>query len=396
MSAPFEITGVAIGGIALAAWIYLLAGRGFFWLARERDDAGLPAEPAAWPEVVAVVPARNEADVIEGSIGSLLAQDYPGAFRVVLVDDASEDGTAARAQGLAGASGRLTVLTGRPLPAGWTGKLWAVSQGVEAAEAQSQAPTYLWITDADIAHAPQTLRQLVARGEAGGLALVSLMARLQTGTWPERLLIPAFVFFFDMLYPFAAVNDPRSRRAAAAGGVMLVRREALERAGGVAAIRAEIIDDCALGARLKAQGPIWLGLTRTSVSLRPYTTLGEIGRMVSRSAYAQLRYSPLLLAGTIAGMLLVYAAAPLLAVFAAGRARWLGLAAWALMAISFQPMLRYYRRSPLWGALLPLIGAIYTTFTLQSAIAVWRGRGGMWKGRAQAAMPGARSGPAHS
>jgi hopene-associated glycosyltransferase HpnB len=373
-----------IGGIALAAWIYLLLGRGFFWLARERDDAALPAEPAVWPDVVAVVPARNEADVIEGSIGSLLAQDYPSAFRVVLVDDASDDGTAARAQSLAGAGERLTVLTGRPLPAGWTGKLWAVSQGVEAAETLSAASEYLWITDADIAHDPQTLRRLVARAEAGALALVSLMARLQTGTWPERLLIPAFLFFFDMLYPFALVNDPKNRLAAAAGGVMLVRREALAAAGGVAAIRAEIIDDCALGARLKAQGPIWLGLTRTSVSLRPYRTLGEIGRMVSRSAYAQLRYSPWLLAGTIAGMLLVYAAAPLLAVFASGLARWLGLAAWALMAASFQPMLRYYRLSPLWGAVLPLIGAIYTGFTLQSAIDVWRGRGGMWKGRAQA------------
>jgi hopene-associated glycosyltransferase HpnB len=332
-----------------------------------------------------VVPARNEADVIERSIGSLLAQDYPGGLRVVLVDDASDDGTAARAQGLAGAHGKLTILTGRTLPAGWTGKLWAVSQGVAAAG----SPTYLWITDADIAHDPQTLRRLVARAEAGGLALVTLMARLQTGTWPERLLIPAFVFFFDMLYPFGLVNDPRRRLAAAAGGVMLVRREALVAAGGIAAIRAEIIDDCALGARLKAQGPIWLGLTRTSVSLRPYTTLGEIGRMVSRSAYAQLGYSPWLLAGTIAGMLLVYAAAPLLAVFAGGLARWLGLAAWLLMAISFQPMLRYYRLSPLWGALLPLIGAIYTAFTLQSAIEVWRGRGGMWKGRAQAAITGA-------
>jgi hopene-associated glycosyltransferase HpnB len=376
---------VVIGGIALAAWVYLLLGRGFFWLARERDDRALPPEPADWPDVVAVVPARNEADVIERSIGSLVAQDYAGAFRVVLVDDASDDGTAARAQGLAGADSRLTVLTGRRLPAGWTGKLWAVSQGVEAAG----APKYLWITDADIAHDPQTLRRLVARAEAGDLALVSLMARLQTGTLPERLLIPAFVFFFDMLYPFAVVNDPKSRLAAAAGGVMLVRREALAAAGGIASIRAEIIDDCALGTRLKGEGPIWLGLTRTSVSLRPYTTLGEIGRMVSRSAYAQLRYSPLLLAGTIAGMLLVYAAAPLLAVFAGGPTRWLGLAAWALMAISFQPMLRYYRLSPLWGVALPAIGAIYTGFTLQSAIQVWRGRGGMWKGRAQAAMTGA-------
>jgi hopene-associated glycosyltransferase HpnB len=371
---------VVIGAICLAAWIYLLLGRGGFWLARERDDRDLPPQPSAWPRVVAVVPARNEADVIERSIGSLIAQDYPGDFRMVLVDDASDDGTAARAAALPDPAGRLTVLTGRPLTKGWTGKLWAVSQGVEAAG----APDYLWITDADIAHAPGTLRGLAARAEAGGLTLVSLMARLQTGTWPERLLIPAFVFFFDMLFPFGTVNDPRRRLAAAAGGCMLVRREALAAAGGIAAIRGEIIDDCALGAKLKAQGPIWLGLTRTSTSLRPYLTLGEIGRMVSRSAYAQLRYSPWLLAGTVAGMLLVYAAAPVLAALGGGWARWMGAAAWALMAISFQPMLRYYRLSPLWGPALPLIGAIYTAFTVQSAIDVWRGRGGMWKGRAQA------------
>jgi hopene-associated glycosyltransferase HpnB len=370
---------LVIGGVCLAAWIYLLLGRGFFWLARERDDRDLPPAPARWPDVVAVVPARNEADVIERSIGSLLAQDYAGDFRVVLVDDASDDGTGSAAAALADAD-QLTVLTGRPLAKGWTGKLWAVSQGVEAAG----APDYLWITDADIAHAPATLRDLVARAEAGRLALVSLMARLQTGTWPEKLLIPAFVFFFDMLFPFAWVNDAKRRLAAAAGGCMLVRREALAAAGGVAAIRAEIIDDCALAARLKLQGPIWLGLTRTSVSLRPYRTLGEIGRMVSRSAYAQLRYSPWLLAGTVAGVLLVYAAAPALAVVGDGLARWLGLAAWALMALSFQPMLRYYRLSPFWGLALPLIGALYTAFTLQSAIEVWRGRGGMWKGRAQA------------
>jgi len=379
------IAALVIGGISLAAWIYLLLFRGLFWLMRERDDRDLPPEPADWPGVVAVVPARNEADVIVRSVGSLLEQDYPGAFGLVLVDDNSEDGTgqaAAEAAAKLGAETRLSVIAGQPLARGWTGKLWAVSQGVEAASASK--PSYLWITDADIAHDPQTLRRLVARAEAGQLALVSLMARLQTGTWAERLLIPAFVFFFDMLFPFGLVNDPRNKLAAAAGGCMLVRSEALEATGGIASIRGEIIDDCALGARLKAQGPIWLGLTRTSVSLRPYGSLGDIGRMVSRSAYAQLGYSPWLLAGTVAGMALVYLAAPALAAFGPGAARWLGLGAWALMAAAFQPMLRYFRLSPLWGLALPLIGALYTAFTVQSAIDVWRGRGGMWKGRSQA------------
>jgi hopene-associated glycosyltransferase HpnB len=377
--------GLVIGAMAVAAWVYLLLGRGFFWLARERDDRDSPSEPASWPAVTAIVPARNEADVIARSVASLLGQDYPGSFNVVLVDDASDDGTGERARAQADGLGRperLAVLPGRPLPKGWTGKLWAVSQGLE--QASRSSPDYVWITDADIAHDPATLRRLVARAEAGHLVLVSLMARLQTGTWPERLLIPAFVFFFDMLFPFAWVNDPGRKLAAAAGGCMLVRREALVSAGGIEAIRGEIIDDCALGARLKAQGPIWLGLTQTSVSLRPYRTLGEIGRMVARSAYAQLRYSLWLLAGTVIGMALIYLAAPILAIGGSGAARWLGLAAWAMMAGAYQPMLRYDRLSPFWGLALPLIGALYTAFTVQSAIQVWRGRGGMWKGRSQA------------
>jgi hopene-associated glycosyltransferase HpnB len=213
------------------------------------------------------------------------------------------------------------------------------------------------------------------------------MARLTVETWPERLLIPAFVFFFDMLYPFAWVNDARRATAAAAGGCMLVRREALAAAGGLEAIRGRIIDDCSLGALMTRQGPIWLGLTQRARSLRPYAGLGDIARMVSRSAYAQLNFSPLLLAGTVAGMGIVYLAAPVLSLGASGAARWLGIGAWVAMTIAFQPMLRLYGRSPLWGLALPLIGALYTLFTLRSAVETWRGRGGMWKGRAQAMEP---------
>lgn len=373
-----------LGLLPLAIWIYLLAARGGFWLARDRDDVAPPAEPVRWPSVVAVVPARNEADVIARSIGSLLAQDYPGSFRVVLVDDGSSDGTAAAARALAGED-RLTILTGAPLPAGWTGKLWAQAQGVTAAG----TPDYLLLTDADIGHAPDALRSLVARAEAGEHALVSLMAQLSCANRAERFLIPAFVFFFQMLYPFAWVSRPDRREAAAAGGCMLVRRSALEQAGGIAAIRAEIIDDCALGRRLKQVGPIRLSLTRRAMSLRPYGGVADIGGMVSRSAYAQLHYSLLLLVGTVLGMVLTYLAAPALALFGSGWAQLAGAAAWLLMALSFQPMLRFYRVSPLWGLALPLIGATYTLFTVQSALQVWRGKGGMWKGRSQAMAGGA-------
>lgn len=365
-----------IAFVPLAAWLYLLVGRGFFWLTRERDNREAP-DPQVWPSVVAVVPARDEADVIARSVGSLLAQDYRGPLRVVLVDDQSSDGTADAARPLG--NGTLDVVTGAPRPSGWTGKLWAVKQGIACAGDAG----YLWLTDADIAHTPNNLSKLVARAEAGGLVLTSLMAKLHCESFAERLLIPAFVFFFDMLFPFGWVNAPRNPTAAAAGGCMLVKREALERAGGIDAIRGEIIDDCAMGRLMKAQGPIWLGLTDRSVSLRPYD-FGDIRRMVSRSAYAQLGYSPLQLAGTVIGMVLVYVAAPFVAVFTRGPAQLAGIATWAIMVIAFAPMLRFYRLSPFRALALPLIGALYGLFTLDSAIQHWRGRGGMWKGRAQA------------
>jgi hopene-associated glycosyltransferase HpnB len=378
-----------VGVLPVLIWTYLLGGRGLFWLARERDDRDQPPEPAQWPTVAAVVPARNEADVIARSVGSLLAQDYPGDFHLILVDDQSDDETADIARAAAARlsqEDRLEVLSGQPLPKGWVGKMWAVHQGVS--RASEGAPVYLLLTDADIGHAPDNLRRLVARAEAGELALVSLMARLSTNTWAERLLIPAFVFFFDMLFPFGWVNNGRSKVAAGAGGCMLVRRTALEAAGGVAAIQHAIIDDCALATRLKAQGPIWLGLTHRAESLRPYGSVGDIGKMVSRSAYAQLRYSPWLLAGTVLGMALTYLAPCAAALFGHGAVKALGVLAWLMMVLSFAPMVRYYRLSMLWGFALPLIGALYTLFTVQSAVQVWRGKGGMWKGRAQA-MAGA-------
>lgn len=382
---PAMIVVTALGLLAFAIWLYLLAARGGFWLTRERDDRESLPTPTRWPSVTAVVPARNEADVIAQSISSLMRQDYPGSLSIVLVDDGSEDGTAAKALAAAGGGDgtRLQVLRGSALPAGWTGKLWAQQQGVQHAT-QSGEPDYLLLTDADIGHAPDALRSLVARAERDGLVLVSLMAELSCRSWAERFLIPAFVFFFQMLYPFAWVNDRNRGLAAAAGGCMLVKREVLQRAGGIASIRSNIIDDCALGRQLKAQGPIWVGLTRRATSLRPYGGLWDIGRMVSRSAYAQLDYSPLLLAGTVAGMVVTYLVPVLLALFGSGLAQAAGLGAWLLMAVAFQPMLRFYHVSPLWGLALPATAAAYTLFTVQSALAVWRGRGGMWKGRPQA------------
>jgi hopene-associated glycosyltransferase HpnB len=379
------VTTDLLASMVLAIWLYLLLARGAFWLGRERNDAIGGQGP--WPAITAVIPARDEAECVGETVVSLLRQDYAGEFHVVLVDDQSRDGTAEVARAAAAALGaidRLTVLSGRALPAGWTGKLWAQSQGVEAAEAAPRPPELILLTDADIVYAPGELAQLAARAQAGGYVLTSLMAKLRCESFAERMFVPAFIFFFQMLYPFAWANDPRRSTAAAAGGCMLVRREKLRAAGGMASIRSALIDDCALAKELKAQGPIWIGLTDGVRSVRAYPEVEDIRRMVSRTAYAQLRYSPLLLAGTILGLAITYLAPVLLTVFATGLAKILGIAAWLLMALAFQPILRFYRVSPLWGLALPAIAATYMAFTLDSAYQHARGRGGMWKGRAQA------------
>lgn len=374
-----------LAALSLAAWLYLVFLRGGFWRADQRLDMA-PADRADWPAVAAIVPARDEAALIGRSLASLLAQDYPGAFSVVVVDDHSTDGTAVRARAAAagaGAEDRLSVVGAAPLPAGWTGKLWALAQGVERTEAG--APRYLWFTDADIEHEPQVLRALVAKAEAGGLDLVSLMARLgSAGAW-ERLLIPAFVFFFQKLYPFRWVNDPRRKTAAAAGGCALVRRDALERAGGLKGLRSELIDDCALARRLKAGGAIWLGLATATLGIRPYAGLGGVWTMVARSAFAQLRHSTPLLAATVTGMAVLYLVPPAAAFggAAAGNApaAGVGAAAWLLMAAIHVPTLRLYGRPAAAAALLPLAGLLFTLMTVDSALCHWRGRGGTWKGR---------------
>ncbi len=379
--------------MVLAIWLYFLAARGGFWAARQRDDE-IPerkgvaeGDASSWPIVAAVIPARDEAECVGETVTSLLRQNYPGVFTVILVDDQSRDATAQVARDAAAAAGaadRLTVLTGRALPAGWTGKLWAQGQGVELADNSAPPPDYLLFTDADIVYAPDALLDLVTRAEREGTVLTSLMAKLRCASFAERMFVPAFIFFFQMLYPFAWANDPRRTTAAAAGGCMLVRLLALREAGGMAAIRNALIDDCALAKVLKARGPIWIGLTERVHSIRDYPGVEDIRRMVSRTAYAQLRYSPVLLAGTILGLAATYVAPVYLAIFAAGMAQFVGIFVWALMALAFVPTLRFYGVSKLWGPALPAIAAMYMAFTLDSAYQHARGRGGMWKGRAQA------------
>ena len=380
--------------IPLAIWAYLLFGRGWFWLCGEGDDTAVVAnkvrnEADAWPSVVAIIPARDEADMIARSVGSLLQQDYPGPFSLVVVDDQSTDGTAAVASNAASAAHaaeRLEIVTGNGPPPGWTGKLSAMRQGLAEVEASAQAPEFVLFTDADIAYAPHVLSRLVTIARAKNSVLTSLMVKLRCESTAERWLAPAFVFFFQMLYPFAWVNDPRRAAAAAAGGCMLVRCEALRAAGGLEVVRNALIDDCALGALMKGQGPIWLGLTESVDSLRAYSTFAEFRRMVSRSAFAELRYSPLRLAGAIGGMALVYVAPLLFVLFARGVAQAAGAVTWAMMAIALAPMLRLYRRPLIGGFALPAIAAAYVAFTFDSALQYWRGRGGYWKGRFQAPL----------
>ncbi|WP_329473928.1 glycosyltransferase [Streptomyces sp. NBC_01723] len=375
-----------VSALSLAAWLWLLFARGFFW----RTDVGLPAreEPGVWPSVCVVVPARDEAVVLPASLPSLLAQDYPGRAEVFLIDDGSTDGTgelacelARRHEGLP-----LTVASPGEPPAGWTGKLWAVRHGITLARARE--PEYLLLTDADIAHAPDSLRALVAAAGTGGFDVVSQMARLRVASGWERLVVPAFVYFFAQLYPFRWIGR-RGRTAAAAGGCVLLRTGAAERARIPDAIRHAVIDDVALARAVKGSGGrVWLGLAERADSVRPYPRLRDLWRMVARSAYAQLRHNPLVLAGTVAGLALVYLVPPLAVVVGAVRgetaAAVLGGAAWLVMAGTYAPMVRHYRQ-PLWLApLLPFTAFLYLLMTVDSAVQHYRGRGAAWKGRTYA------------
>jgi len=378
------MTLLILAGISLFIWIVLILFRGQFWRADQYlKTANAPlANP---PGIVAIIPARNEEMTIGRTITSLLEQDYVGDFSIIVVNDNSDDNTASAAKVAAQGTDSVVIVDGSDLPQSWTGKMWAASQGIAAATEQFPDAAYFLLTDADIAHHPENLTELTSKALDDKLALVSLMVRLQCETWWEHLLMPAFVFFFQKLYPFPWVNEPKKNAAGAAGGCMLVKRSALENAGGIEAIKGEIIDDCALAKLLKKSDPIWLGLTRSTTSLRSYDTLSDVWQMVCRTAIVQLDYSALKLGGTVIGMALIYLV-PIAVIFVGFFSQEfellaIGLAAWALMAISYTPTLRLYSR-PAWEAcLLPLAALLYTAMTLDSARQYWTNNAPLWKGR---------------
>jgi hopene-associated glycosyltransferase HpnB len=393
---------LVISILSLLIWLYLLTFRGQFWLANQR----LKSDNSNWklyPKVSAIIPARNEALLLPITLKSLLTQEYPGEFSIILLDDQSRDGTGIIAQQTAEElkqSQRLQVISGKPLPSGWTGKVWALEQGINVAEQQLSPPDYFLLTDADINHDSTNLKELVAKAEKENLALVSLMVHLKTETFWEKFLIPAFVFFFQKLYPFPWVNNPHHQMAAAAGGCILIRRETLEKIGGIQILRQALIDDCTLAQAVKSslQSPgenkqnlksIWLGLSNKNFSLRSYDSLDTIWDMVTRTAFTQLNYSPLLLIGTVLGMVIIYLV-PILGIFVGivvglDGGNWqifiFGLLTWGLMAIAYLPTIKLYQISPLCSLTLPVIAFLYTLMTIDSALRHWRGKGGAWKGR---------------
>ncbi|WP_036485496.1 glycosyltransferase [Myxosarcina sp. GI1] len=380
-----------IACLSLIIWLFLILFWGKFWLADRRinlDNTKLESYPAIW----AIIPARNEADVLPISLPSLLNQDYVGSFSIALVDDQSTDDTTKVAKKTASAlqqTEKINIISGKPLPNNWKGKLWAVKQGIDFANEQTPAPDYFLLTDADIKHDRHNLTQLVTKAETEHLDLVSLMVLLRCKSFWEKLLIPAFVFFFQKLYPFSLVNNPNSSIAAAAGGCILIRRQALENIGGIEAIAQALIDDCALAKAIKfnsdKKNKIWLGLTETTTSLRAYEDLKTIWDTIARTAFTQLNYSALLLIGTVLGMLLVYLVPPISIILGLAIHNYsfaiVGLLTWLLMTVAYLPTVKLYQISFFWALCLPAITFLYTLMTIDSAIKHWQGKGGSWKGR---------------
>ena len=372
--------------IPFILWVGILFLRGRFWCADQRlETASKVSKLEVWPEVVCVIPARNEAQTIANTVASLTDQDYPGIINVIVVDDNSNDNTANIAGLHTKNPNLVNVFLGKPLEKGWSGKLWAVHQGLDKAKILAPDASFVLLTDADIIHDNKSLYRLVTKATVCNLDLVSVMVKLRAESFWEKLLIPAFIFFFQKLYPFPWVNDPNKNSAAAAGGCMLVRRSALDRIGGVKSIRNYLIDDCQLAALLKKGGPIWLGLSDEITSERRYNHLSEIWDMVSRTAYEQLGNSLFILIGTVAVMVIIYILPPLSAIvfLVGGQVELMigGLACWLMMGIAYKPTLNFYGMSQVWCLLLPLSAFIYTLMTISSAINYLRGRGGVWKGR---------------
>jgi len=374
---------MSLCALSLLIWLYLLLFHGRFWHADQRLFDATPTIKK-WPDVCAVIPARNEEMTIRRTVRSLLDQDYPGKLSIIVVNDNSEDATAdeARVATVDSVEGkRLIVIDGQPLIEGWVGKIWAVSQGIEHAG----SPKYLLLTDADIEHETKSVRNLVSKAESDNLGLVSEMVLLNCTSLWEKLLIPAFVYFFQKLYPFPQINDPDHQLAGAAGGCMLVRREDLVAAGGIERIKDRVIDDCSLAAIIKPIRPIWLGLSEHTKSIRPYNNLSSIWGMVTRTAYVQLRFNPLMLIGTVLSMVLIYllpiAGLILGALTTDIQLMLISGSAWIAMWWTILPTLDLYDRSSVWGLLLPVSGFLFTLMTLDSARRYYQGQGGAWKGR---------------
>ena len=382
-----QFAAIGIAALSLLIWLYLFLFNGHFWQIWIADADGRTVPPLGrWPSVTAIVPARNEAASIEEAVKSLARQDYRGDFSIVVVDDHSDDGTGDLARKTAEDSASraaVEVLEAPQLLAGWTGKLWALQAGVDAAA--MKRVDFLWFTDADVVHGPETLTELVACAEREAYDLTSLMVLLQADTFAEKLVIPPFLYFFLMLYPPRRIANAEARTAGAAGGCMLLRSSALTRIGGLATIRGEVIDDCSLAGAVKnSGGRIWMGLTRKSASLRRYVGFGELRDMIARTAFTQLNYSVLRLTGTLLGLLLTFVA-PVVLALSTNPKVWLpALLAWCLMSASFLPTAVFYRLSPIWSPFLPVAAVFYAYATFLSAVRYWLGRGGQWKGRAQA------------
>ena len=379
------MTAATLTFLSLIIWLFLLLFWGRFWLANQRIDQ-TDNILTNYPSVVAIIPARNETAVLPISLPSLLSQDYPGSFTIILVDDNSTDDTAKIATKLS-INNKLQLISGKPLASGWQGKLWAIKQGIEYVQQQKIEADYLLFTDADIKHDRHNLKQLVTKAEQENLDLVSLMVLLRCESNWEKLLIPAFVFFFQKLYPFPWVNNPRSSIAAAAGGCILIRRQALVDIGGIEAIKDALIDDCSLAKAVKSRSKngIWLGLTTKTISLRAYQDLPSIWQTITRTAFTQLNYSTLLLIATVIGMSLVYLVPPIGLIFGLITNNYsvvaIALLTWLLMTVAYLPTVRLYKISSLWAFCLPAIALLYSLMTIDSAVQHWQGQGGAWKGR---------------